>query len=844
MGTRENVMSQTIQLNLALLLADVDSADACVHRLSQTLALQKGIEQAHIVRENGSAQLCLHYDPNRITLTQVQRLAEDAGTALSDRYRHEQIPFVGLDAADSATTLSQELERLQGVIHANANYAAGLVFVAYDSTVVQRPAIEQTIRRMGARLLPSAVLLPAGRSQPATGADRAALEQHEEAGEHAGHEHGSAPAFLPHWMQERWTLILVALAGVFFLVGWAGENFFDLPESVALIFFILAYIAGGYDIATHAIPGLFRCKFNTDVLMLAAAAGAAILGEWSEGAFLLFLFALGHAGEHYALDRARNAVNALGNLMPQLARVRRGDQIQEVNVAEVLVGEVVVVRPGDRMPVDGTVASGRSTVDQSPITGESVPVRKQPGDEVFAGTINQDAALDVTVTRLAKDNTLSRVMRLVAEAQSQQSPTQQFTERFTAWFVPAVLIAVALFIVVPPLVGWMPLNQSVYRAMLLLVAASPCALALGTPATVLAGIAQVARNGVLIKGGVHLENLGSLNAMAFDKTGTLTEGTFAVTDVVSLNGATPDEILRIAAAVEQQSNHPLAQAVVRAAREKQLQLPAAAGLDNIPGRGVRSVVGGQEVLIGTLKLFEETNGHATDDAVVQAVERLEASGRSTMAISQGGRFLGVLGLADTPRVDVKQTLQQLRDLGVQHLVMLTGDNDDVAKRIANEVGVTDVRAELLPEDKLTAIKDLSAQYGAIAMTGDGVNDAPALATATVGIAMGGAGTAVALETADVALMADDLRKLPFAVGLSRASRAIIRQNLGISLGVIGLLLVTSVLGLVQLSWAVVLHEGSTIVVVLNALRLLGYRLRSDVPSRNEGNVSDVAHQRA
>ena len=725
---------------------------------------------------------------------------------MTDRYRHEQIPFVGLDAADAADTLSQTLARLPGVLHANANYAAGLAFVAYDSTIIQRPAIEQAMRQMGARL-PSPTRL---------------AEEHAE-GEHAGHDHGSAPTFLPHWMQERWTLILVALAGVFFLAGWAGERFLGLGASIALVFYILAYLAGGYDIATHAIPGLFKGKFDTDVLMLAAAAGAAILGEWVEGAFLLFLFSLGHAGEHYALDRARGAVNALGELMPQTAHLKRGNQIAEVDVAALQVGDVVIVRPGDRVPVDGSIVSGSSAIDQSPITGESVPVRKGPGDDVFAGTINQDAALEVKVTRLAQDNTLSRVMRLVAEAQSQQSPSQQFTQRFTAWFVPSVLVACALLIGVPPLLGWMPLSQSFYRAMLLLVAASPCALALGTPATVLAGIAQAARNGVLIKGGVHLENLGGLSAMAFDKTGTLTEGRFAVSDVIPTNGAHPDDVLRIAAAVEQQSNHPLAQAVVRAARAKQLQLPAVAGLDNIPGRGVRSIVDGQDILIGSYKLFWETKGHPLDDAVIKAIEALEASGRSTMAVSQGGQFLGVLGLADMPRTGVTQTMQRLRALGVQHLVMLTGDNNDVAKRIASEVGVTDVRAELLPEDKLTAIQQLERQFGAIAMTGDGVNDAPALASATVGIAMGGAGTAVALETADVALMGDDLGKLPFAVGLSRASRAVIRQNLGIALGVIVLLIVTSVLGLVQLSWAVVFHEGSTLVVVLNALRLLAYR---------------------
>jgi Cd2+/Zn2+-exporting ATPase len=372
----------------------------------------------------------------------------------------------------------------------------------------------------------------------------------------------------------------------------------------------------------------------------------------------------------------------------------------------------------------------------------------------------------------------------------------------------------------------MPLSDSFYRGILLLVAASPCALAVGTPAAVLAGIAQAARNGVLVKGGVHLENLGALRVMAFDKTGTLTQGRFQVTDVIPLNGATEAELLRIAGAVEQQSSHPLALAVVRAAQERKLALPVADGLENLAGKGVRSQVEGRPVLIGSLRLFAETQGGPVDgpvdEAVAQAVAQLEGQGKTSMVVSHNGLFLGVLGLADQPRAGVKQTLQRLVDLGIQKLVMLTGDNQEVAQRIAAEVGVTDVRAGLLPGDKLQAIQALEREHGPIAMTGDGVNDAPALAQATVGIAMGGAGTAVALETADVALMADDLSRLPFAVGLSRASRAIIQQNLAVSLAVIGLLILSSVLGWVQLSGAVLLHEGSTLVVVFNALRLLAY----------------------
>ena len=794
---------ETIQLELPLLLPDIlDSRDACIARLEQTLQNRRGILQAHVKHESDPTELCLHFDPNLVSLSVVRRLASDAGSAITKRYRHEKIPIEGMDVADAASALWQTLATLPGMLHATVNYPARLAFVAYDTEQLQRASIEQTIQQMGYQV--GTAVTP-------------------ERGE-KGNAHGSAPRFLPHWLQTRWTYLLVALAGLFFLIGWLGETFFGLSQDIALIFFVLSYIAGGYDIATHAIPGLLKGRFDTDVLMLAAALGAAVLGEWAEGAFLLFLFSLGHAGEHYAMDRARSAVSALGELMPKTAWVKDVDQIVERSVETLQVGDVVVVRPGDRVPVDGHVVHGHGSIDQSPITGESVPVDKSVGNEVFAGTINQENGLDIRISKLAADNTLQRVMEMVAEAQEQQSPTQQMTQRFTSWFVPAVLILVVLMIFVPPLLGWAPIADSFYRAMLLLVAASPCALALGTPAAVLAGIAQGARNGVLIKGGVHLENLGALDAMAFDKTGTLTEGRFRLTDILPLNGASTEDLLRIAAGVEQQSSHPLALAVVQTAQARNLELPPASGLQNMAGLGARSEVNGRAALIGSLKLFS-TNGYTMDSAIRSTVQQLAKDGKATMVVNYDGQYIGILALADTPRPGVRESLQALLDMGVKKLVMLTGDNEQAARSIGQEVGVTDVRAGLLPEDKLKAIKDLQEEFGTIAMIGDGVNDAPALATATVGIAMGGAGTAVALETADVALMADDLGQLPFAVGLSRASRAVIRQNLVIALGVIGLLVVTSVLGLVHLSGAVILHEGSTILVVLNALRLLRYGLK-------------------
>ncbi len=797
-----------VEISIPLILLEHDDCNDCKEKIIDQLQSHKGIIRVHLHEDHDPVDVCIHYEPNLISLAAVSRIAEKAGAEISNRYRHAEIPFSGLNSADSATSLTKELEDMIGMLHASVSYTAGLVFVAFDDKSLTLNQIEHTMRRFGAR--------------PERPEDL--LKDHE--GEHEEHEHSHVPKFLPQWMQKRWDLILIVLGGLLLLFGWIGERFLGWPALVTLGFFILSYLSSGYDTAVHAIPALFRGKFDTDTLMLAAAVGAAILGEWAEGAFLLFLFGLGHAGEHYALDKARNAINALGELMPKTAWVRLGGEIVETPVAELAIDDVVIVRPGDRIPVDGVVILGDSAVDQSPITGESVPVQKSVHDEVFAGTINHEAALEVRVSHRPEDTTLSRVIKMVAEAQAQQSPTQQFTERFTAWFVPIVLILVVLVAVVPPLMGWLPLSDSFYRAMLLLVAASPCALAVGTPAAVLSGIARAARSGVLIKGGVHLENLGKLDVIAFDKTGTLTKGRFQVTDIVPLNGTNSDELLGIAASVEQQSNHPLAQAIVLAAQERKLSLPSASELENVPGQGVRSQVGGQPVLIGSLKLFEDGHEKEVDESLRHQVENLENRGRTTMIVSHNGTFLGIIALSDVPRPTVVSVLSHLRELGIHQLIMLTGDNQFVAEQVGREVGVTEVKASLLPEDKLEMVKSLQKEYGAVAMVGDGVNDAPALATSTVGIAMGGAGTAVALETADVALMADDLCKLPFAVGLSRASRKIIQQNLAISLGVIGILIVTSVAGLVELSAAVIFHEGSTVLVALNALRLLGYQIPS------------------
>ena len=826
-------MADTVRLDLPVLLPDVpDVRDACVARLTDALVATAGVERAHVVAvESGApAQLCLHYDPAVVALPRLRRVAEAAGAHITGRYGHVLWEADGLAHQRRARTVAERLTQHPGVIEAEAN-ATGPVRIEFDREVTTEADLRRALDGLG-------VHAASETADAHGGHDHAPGEGHGADDEHAGHGH--APGAHAHGgiFGERTELIFAVLSGVCVAVGWALATFTASPAWAPLALFLGAYVFGGWFTVKEAVESIRAGRFEIDFLMIVAAAGAAALGEWFEGGLLLFLFSIGHSLEGYAMGRARRAIEALAELAPATARVRRDGQETDVPVEELRVGDTVVVRPDERIAADGVVVKGTSAVDQAAVTGESVPVDKAPAPDreaalaapgdieaehrVFAGTLNGSGALDVVVTKPAGETTLARVVQMVSEAETERSPTQRFTDRFEKVFVPSVLALVGIL-----LFAWTVLDEtfaeSFYRAMAVLVAASPCALAIATPSAVLSGVARAGRSGVLVKGGGPLEALGGLTAIAFDKTGTLTEGEPRVTDVVPAEGATEAELVEAVVAVERLSEHPLARAVVRDLAGRAPGAPEAEDLQSVTGHGVRATLGGEPVAVGKPDLFTLDGGSAAPEALLERDRQLKADGRSTMLVQRGGRFLGVVGLMDTPREAARGVIRRLHDLGIERTIMISGDAQAVASSVGRAVGIDEARGDLLPDGKVEAIKQLR-QSGDVAMVGDGVNDAPAMASATVGIAMGAAGSDVALETADVALMADDLSKLPFAVGLSRKTRGIIRQNLWMSLGMVAFLVPATLFGL-GIGPAVALHEGSTLVVVVNALRLLAYRER-------------------
>lgn len=700
----------------------------------------------------------------------------------------------GMDCGDCARTIEAGVRHLPGVADAIVNFGAGTMQVEPGDGRLTRGAVMAAVADAGYRATVRG-------------------------------ESSSAPV-LPWWRKRR--VIETGLALVLWLAGFALEH----SGSAAWQFgapYLLATALAGYPVARAAWFALKARRPDMNLLMTIAALGALAIGEWEEGASVLILFSIGLLLQSMTLDRTRHAIQALLSLTPREATVRRGGFDMRVPVEEVDVGESVFVLPGERVPVDGRVLSGRSAVDQSTITGESVPVEVEPGSVVFAGSINGDGAVTVEATKAATDSTLARIIELVEHAQGSRAPAQAFVDRFAAVYTPIVVgVAVLLATVVPAIVGdW---RDWFFRALVLLVVACPCALVISTPVALVASIGSASRRGVLFKGGSAIEALAGVRTVAFDKTGTLTEGRPAVVTVRSFGRFDEETLLARAAAVESGSSHPIAAGIVHEARKRALSIPRAIDAEGFPGRGAAATVGAERVTAGNRRLFG-----GLPDMVERALAEVEAEGATAVLVGSGDTIDGLIGVVDPVRPAAAGVMQELDRLGVR-TVMLTGDNEITAHRIAAQAGVADVRARLLPEEKVDGVRSLQAA-GAVAMIGDGVNDAPALATADVGIAMGVAGTDVAIEAADVALIRDDLRQLPRAIMLARATLSIIRQNIAFSLATKGVFLALTAAGVTNLWLAVLADMGTSLLVTANSLRLA----REPGPRANVGTHAASTH---
>ena len=709
----------------------------------------------------------------------------------------------GMDCREEVAMLERRFKNLKGLEDFSADLMGQRLHVKYDAACLSTSSIVDAVADTGMRAWLE-------HETPLVGTER----------------------------QSRVRQALVGLSGVTLLIALVLGSVDRLSPAIArqatMALLVASLVSGAAVTIPKAWTSLRLRSLDINVLMMIAAAGAIAIGQWAEAATVVFLFAVAQALEARTLERARAAIRGLMDLTPADALLRDGQGERRVPVDAIRVGAVIVVRPGEKIPLDGTVVAGFSEVNQAPVTGESLPAEKAPGDGVFAGTINGRGALEVQVTKLRRDTMLARIIHLVERAQAQRAPSQALVERFARVYTPAVIALAIVVAVAPPLLARGPAEAGpyawlvaagphvwhtwLYRALVLLVVSCPCALVISTPVSIVAALAGAARKGVLIKGGAHLERISRVRCIAFDKTGTLTLGKPEVVDVVALDGGRTAAVVGLAASVEQRSTHPIAQAIVDHANTENISSAAADGVTSLSGRGTEGSVGGRRVLLGSHRLFEERQ--LCSPALHDRLDAVNASGRTAVLVAHGEQAIGIIAVADRSRDTGKAALEMLRRQGVESIVMLTGDSAGTAQAIGGELGVDEVRAELLPEDKVTAIRELRQKHGTVAMVGDGVNDAPALALADVGIAMGAAGSDAALETADVALMADDLLRIPYTLRLSRATVRNIKANLAISIAMKAGFVIAAIAGVATLWIAVLADTGASVIVIANALRLL------------------------
>lgn len=769
---------------------------------TRSLLGHAGVVDAHTVP--GKTAIEIEYDPARLTREELRRIAESHAPASNLQSRTLRLEGGACEAC--AVRLEKKAKKIPGVRKATATYIGKILCLTFDESVVDEKSILDSLRGLGARI----------------------------------------SAYRPEWREAELSLwnriksgslndeISCALGFVFLIASFVAERALGMQSTAVWVLYAGAYFFNGQEGVRSAIASLRQRVLDIDVLMVLAAIGAGIVGQPFEGALLLFLFSFSNVLQSYALERTRKAIHSLLKLRPDKAMLKRPEGNRLVPVEDLAPGDIVLLRPGEHVPVDGTVVEGSGHIDESSLTGESMPVSKSAGSRVFAGTLNQSGGLEFSVEKRAEDSTLARMVKLVEEAQAEKSGTQRFLEQAEQYYAAGVIAFTALVFAVPFFFFGTNFDDAFYRAMTVMVVASPCALVISTPATVLSAIGGAARRGILVKGGSHLERTSRIDIVAFDKTGTLTSGRPVVTEIADAARAHKAdanlpadlvELLACVAALESKSEHPLAHAIVRCAGVLGMAPPNATDFQAIPGKGAEATIHGRRVVVGSERYFRELGARGMEAIEIQSAP-LARRGKTCVwaGFREGDNVTAraVLALADTLRPEALQMVSKLHKLGVKKVVMLTGDQKAVANAIAEEAGVDEVRSELLPEAKVAAIRELK-KLGSVMMVGDGVNDAPALATADIGVAMGAAGTDIAMETADVVLMGDKLENIPILLGIARHAKRVLWQNLAFASAVILALLIATFGIDLPLPAGVVGHEGSTVLVCLNGLRLLLYK---------------------
>jgi Cd2+/Zn2+-exporting ATPase len=776
-------MKESHYKTLEFMVDGMDCAD-CALRIEKKVSQLLGIK---FVRVNFlSSRLKVEMGKNGPTENEIHEAVKAAGYSLrsASPIRQDYFLVEGLTITETGTVIERKLKEIPGIKNLKIDYSKKQLLVEH------RLSPEQIINLIKNTGFPVKLL-----TQKDT-----------------GKTHDSP--------QNQKMLVLTMASGILAFAGLAAKQL-SIANYLPTILFCMAILLGGFHIILKGWKEAVNLTLGMNFLMSIAVMGAVILGQWSEAAMVIFLFSLANLLESYSIQRARRSIASLINLAPNTAFLKTFEEIREVPVEQIVIGDVILIKPGNRIPLDGEVTAGSSLVDQAPITGESVPSQKSIGDEVFAGSMNQQGILEVKVNRPYQDSTLAKIIHLVEEAQSQRAPIQQFVEKFTRYYTPIVVAMAIGFAIIPPILMGGSFSEWFYRALVLLVISCPCALVISTPVTLVSALTNAARHGILVKGGNYLENFHKVKILAFDKTGTLTYGQPSVQTIVVLNNHSEKKILQIAASIESNSEHAVARAIIRYAQDQGIQLELAKNFQAIPGRGARADISGNTYYIGNHKLFEE-NGWC-QDKVHEHLTQIENLRYTAVLVGNQKQLIGVIALADEVRLDAAQAIQKLQQSGIERTVMLTGDNEMTAESISQKVGIPEYYSELLPVDKVSTINHLKENGKLVGMVGDGINDAPALAAANIGISMGASGSDTAIETADIALMKDDLNKIAYLKVLSKKTVKIIQQNIFVSLFLKFIFFILAIPGLATLWMAVFADMGASLMVIFNGLRLLNLK---------------------